>query len=219
MRRTEVNGRWPIILPDHRADFHEERPEWESVRLADMWDWVDWWPYNDGPSLIDVGSEEGDLTALYATWGFDVTFIDPSRPWRDQTLDTFTANGIDLPISFTGLADNYNYIEGVPVDEKRFATLDEKRVARITLDTFCEWFAVKPDAIMMDVEGSELRVLQGAEKVLEAFGPVVWVSVHPEFMANLGDSVEALFALMGRHGYEHEFLDRHHEVDYRFWRP
>ena len=227
MRATEINGRWPIILPDHRADFHEDRPWWEAARLADMYDslkaaHIDRFAHlapdhsTPPPRVLDVGSEEGDLTALFATWGCEVAFIDPSRAWRDQTLDTLRANGVNAPISFTGLADNYNYIEGKPVDEPRFVTMDEK-VARITLDTFCEWFDFRPDAVTMDVEGAELRVLQGSDMLLTE-DVVWWIAIHEDVDPH-ATTPSKIHAFMRERGFDDQFLAYDHEFHYRFWRP
>lgn len=182
-----------------------------------MWAWADIERDIKGtPVLIDIGSEEGDLTTLVGTWGCDVSFIDPSRAWRDQTLATFQANGLAMPVSFTGLADNYNFIEGTPVDEARFVTVDEKKVARITLDTFCEWFAIRPDAVTMDVEGSELRVLEGAEKLLGE-NVVWWISIHGEVDPH-AVMPSKVHAFMRERGFEDQFLAYDHEWHYRFWR-
>jgi hypothetical protein len=140
MRTAYINGRWPIKLPEHRARFHEERPWWEAARLADMHAYTWFW---SPVRLIDIGSEEGDLTALYASWGFEVAFIDPSKAWIRQTHDILTANGLPFGPSFTGLADNRVELTVKTVDEPRFVTMDEP-VGRTTLDNFCEYFDFYP---------------------------------------------------------------------------
>jgi hypothetical protein len=60
---TLINGRWPLLLPDHRA----ARPSWgwwEATRLAAMHHFI-----QPGDVVYDVGAEEGDFPCLFSTWG------------------------------------------------------------------------------------------------------------------------------------------------------
>lgn len=65
MVRALLNGRWWLTIPKHRAD----RPEWytdkgwERARLDAMHDVIE-----EGDTVIDVGAEEGDMSALCAKW-------------------------------------------------------------------------------------------------------------------------------------------------------
>ncbi|MDZ7742995.1 MAG: FkbM family methyltransferase [Bacteroidota bacterium] len=189
-----------------------------------MWAWLSaegWWPMDPPkvggvpPKVLDVGSEEGDFTALYASWGADVAFIDPSMPWITQTIDTLRANDLDVGPSFTGLVDDYNYIEGKRVEERRFVTMDEK-VARIRLDTFCEWFDFWPDAVTMDIEGAELQALRGAPMLLSE-NVVWWISVHECDPHALNPS--KVHEFMRERGFKDQWLGSLGEHHYRFWRP
>ncbi len=209
-----INDRWELELPDHRAEFHAERPWWEAPRLSDMFDRL-----SDTDTLIDVGSEEGDLTALYASWGPDVHYIDPSSYWRQQTLDTFAANDLVPGIGFTGFAADYTDLDPTGSQEgDGFAHLNERDdIPRVTLNYFATWLSKPPTALMIDVEGAEVAVLLGAQKLLAEDRPTVWVSVHPEFMKQrYNQNPHYLFGLMDNLGYDRTFLDDHHEVDYRF---
>lgn len=49
-----------------------------------------------------------------------------------------------------------------------------EQVEVITLDSFCNYRNLKPHCIKIDVEGHELRVLQGATKTLETTYVVQW---------------------------------------------
>ena len=73
---TRINGRWPLLLPPHRAA-RPEWPHWEAARLADMHDRI-----QPGWLIADIGAEEGDLPALWATWGARVYLVEPNpRVW------------------------------------------------------------------------------------------------------------------------------------------
>ena len=74
-------------------------------------------------------------------------------------------------------------------------------VAAVTLDRFAEDSGIAPDLIKIDVEGAELRVLQGTERVLGNFRPQLIVGVHPYWLPQ-SDTVEEIFRLLERHGYE-----------------
>jgi FkbM family methyltransferase len=205
-----INGRWPIRLPDHRADWHEERPWWEANRLADMYA-----HRNRIRSIIDVGSEEGDFTALHATWGWDVAWIDPSRPWLIQTLETIRANECLLGPSFLGFAASVDKLDGKIVEEPRFASLmEEDEIARITLDTFVSLTDFRPDALTIDVEGSELSVLHGAKQLLGE-RVYIWLSVHD--CDPHAPVPSACHEFLRGFGYQDQWLGSLHEHWYRFW--
>ena len=53
-------------------------------------------------------------------------------------------------------------------------------VATISLDAAAEKLGLRPDVIKIDVEGAELRVLQGAANILTQVRPVLLLSVHSD---------------------------------------
>ncbi len=73
-------------------------------------------------------------------------------------------------------------------------------VRSITLDCFCSESRVIPDLIKIDVEGAELLVLRGAERLLEEFHPALIVGVHPYWLPR-SQKVEQIFEFLERHRY------------------
>ncbi len=74
------------------------------------------------------------------------------------------------------------------------------------------------EAINIDVEGAELLVLQSAERLLKETRPLVWISIHPEFMkARYGHDDVAVHEFMAELGYRGTFLGTDHE-DHWFFR-
>jgi hypothetical protein len=74
-----------------------------------------------------------------------------------------------------------------------------------------------PTAISLDVEGSEWRVLGGAEKVMREFRPKIWLSGHPEFMMMYWE--EYLYDLrqfIKGIGYIEHLIDYQHEVHFYY---
>lgn len=85
---TLINERWTLLLPPHRAA-RAEWPVWERERLAAMADVI-----GPGDVVYDIGAEEGDFPALWASWGADVVLVEPNpRVWPNiRTI--FDGNGL-----------------------------------------------------------------------------------------------------------------------------
>lgn len=73
---------------------------------------------------------------------------------------------------------------------------------QVTIDTFCGVRGIDPDVVKIDVEGAELRVLRGAHATLMRARPRIFLSVHPQHLPLLGDSIEALAAEISALGYD-----------------
>jgi FkbM family methyltransferase len=56
--------------------------------------------------------------------------------------------------------------------------------------------ALRPSLIKIDVEGSELDALKGGKQTFDKFGPVLILSLHPEFIKLKKDSLEAIWNLL-----------------------
>jgi len=71
-----------------------------------------------------------------------------------------------------------------------------------TLDAFCDREPLpRVDLIKIDVEGSEVALLQGAERTIQRFRPVLMIEVNPSTLQNFGHSARDLIQAIGRHGY------------------
>ena len=163
MRQVLINGRWPLLLPEHRAA-RPEWPWWEATRIAAMWHHL-----LPGQLIFDVGAEEGDLPALWATWGLDVGLVEPNpRVWPNIKA-IWQANGLKPRFAYPGFLDDHSNgndagsdltewpacAGGPVIGDHGFWTLHEHPVApRTTVD---EWMAAGhlPDALTIDVEGAE----------------------------------------------------------------
>lgn len=265
MIETSINGRWTVKLPAHRA----ARPEWgawvdphgvehfgwEPERLDSMHehlmrlraDSIDL--YGEGrqfnerhprPVIIDVGAEEGDLTALYSTWGCDVIMVEPNpRVWPNIKA-IWEANDLRQPrVMWVGFAgemttidgtvdpENYRYSDEWPpcasgpvIGDHAFLHLSQHSHLRPTLRLDDLKFRI--GAITIDTEGSELTVLRGADRILREHRPLVWVSVHSDEIwmdENYPrDRRDDILAYMAERGYTAEHLATDHE-EHWFFRP
>lgn len=239
---TRINGRWYLTLPEHRAAREQwgdwtdgagvSRFGWETERLNSMCDNI---LQND--IVYDIGAEEGDMSALYASWGADLCLFEPNdRVWPNIKA-IWQANDLRSPLyCWSGFAGNLDRYESPPMLENAgawpssadgpligdhgFCNLGERDdIPSITLDTFAT-YAPLPDVITMDVEGSEFHVLAGAMGLLAHAKPLVYISVHPQFMKEMYDvEAQALHDLMAQLGYREKHLDTDHEEHWVFWHP
>jgi len=266
---TTINGRWNLLLPEHRA----ARPEWtgwEVERVQSMHANL-----RPGMVLYDIGTEEGDLSALYASWvadagrcpncgGYPATDVRAAQGplcWWQSCARTggggavlfepnprvwpniraiWEANALAAPIAtWVGFAGSGERVSrefvaehvlprdgkwpacasGPLIGDHGFLNLSERPdVPSITIDQMAAATGRPPDAITIDVEGAELHVLRGADHTLTEQRPLVWCSVHPEFMFHMYDQYERdLHDWMHDHrywavhlGYDHE----HHVLFY-----
>lgn len=259
MVNTRINGRWDLLLPEHRAERAEWATGWETERIASIYEELtrlsgggDFVKVDDRgatvsefvvppkrhPLVVDLGAEEGDMTALWASWGCDVVPVEPNpRVWSNiRTI--YEANDLTdrLAGSFVGFAgpedrdvargwtDAPRWPEaayGPVISDHGFCNLDERPdLPVIKIDTLIEALGRRaPDALTIDVEGAELEVLRGARETLLRDRPLVWCSVHPEFMwQHYGQYENDLHSFMGGVGYAPEHLAYDHEHHW-LWRP
>lgn len=73
-------------------------------------------------------------------------------------------------------------------------------IPTITLDTFCSEVGLRPNLVKIDVEGAELLVLRGAEKLLSESRPIVILAVHPHWLPP-GQSPQQIVEFMKAHNY------------------
>jgi FkbM family methyltransferase len=227
MIKTTINGEFNITLPKHRADRPEWHSEagWEKLRLKSM-------QSNLGADdvIYYVGAEEGEMTALCQMWGAEVVLFEPNpKVWSHFPI-TWSANNLQVPMvcvpgfasdKINSLARIYHNEWPPEVDSEIVAAhgfkelyLEGDSYGQITIDSCVYDHGIKPPtAISLDVEGSEWRVLGGAEKVLKEYKPKIWLSGHPEFMLQQWD--ESLYNLrqwIKNLGYKETLLDYQHEV-------
>jgi FkbM family methyltransferase len=225
-----INQKWTLQLLPHR-DRGEWWDDWEQERLASMHDHL-----RPDDLVYYIGAEQGDMPALLASWGCRMVLVEPVAKVWPMIRATFEANQLPPPIaSFVGFAgardperERWPHPEWPPQadliqvsDFEGFAHLHERTdLPVIRLDTindalmFAEAGVVA--AIAMDVEGSELEVLWGAEGLLTVHRPLVWVSIHPDFMGYYGDTPDQLHDFMFHCGYDGELLANIYEEHWLF---
>lgn len=124
-----------------------------------------------------------------------------------------------------------SWAQGEAAAHHGFKSLVESKqtIPNMTFDTMALNGAPVPDALTIDVEGAELRVLHGADEILREYRPIVWVSIHPTLIAHdypesgvlgTGDpdhERQRVIDFMTSVGYRSQHLETNHEEHHVFW--
>lgn len=202
----KINGKYELWMTPDRIEFHT-RLGWEKERVDSVAELL-----KPGMTAWDIGAESADFTAWYGILVGEagaVVPIEPSPPYWPSIRAHFEANDVPLKAWFAGFASDVTKLIPDKIDDKYASTIevDESgwpvcslgpvipdfgfrhlvqqahHTPQATIDDLVTLLHSTPDAIVIDVEGSELRVLQGANRVLREVRPLMWVSVHQPIMA------------------------------------
>jgi hypothetical protein len=91
-----------------------------------------------------------------------------------------------------------NYI--IKIREKNITI--KKKIESITVDYFCKENKIKPDLIKVDIEGGEIKMLEGATEVIKKFKPIIFLSYHPIHIEELGFTRKKIFQLLEKFNYK-----------------
>ena len=223
---TVLNGRYELIIPDHRAARPEwllENGGWEAARMDALHDSI-----TDGDLVYYIGAEEGEFPALCSLWGAEVVLLEPNPKVWSNIKAIWDANRLPTPICFPGFASTVTKKLGAEVERAwpaaAFDTieaahgfkelhLEADSYPQITIDDVYRELGLAPTHLSFDVEGSEFQVLRGAEKVIDDFHPTIFASIHPEMMAlHWGEWSRDLRNWLIERGYTETLLDYQHEL-------
>ncbi|MDR1551772.1 MAG: FkbM family methyltransferase [Holosporaceae bacterium] len=177
---------------------------------------------SSGSVFIDAGAHIGDLALLASRIvgkNGHVFAIEPSvRDFR-RLVDNVNLNGLGNVISTHRLAvsdqngkanllvaseerSSLNTL-GVGISSKGVENIGIETVDSITLDDFAERKKITHiDVLLLNIEGSEMRALKGAEKIIERFLPIIVLGVNNSALENNGTTCSALRELITKMGYE-----------------
>jgi len=233
MIETTINGTWKLKLPQHRAERAEWKTGWEVERIASMMATT-----TKDSIIFDIGAEEGDMTALLATKAKGVVMFEPNPKVWPNIRAIWEANKLKRPLGwYCGFAANTTdenppnkdwfkpellkdrdgwpecaYGEVIGDHGFRHLAQETDATPQIKLDEYCGRIKVYPTMITMDVEGSELEVLKGAENILRIHRPLVYVSLHTNFIEEMyGYPPQAVHDYMEKLGYKSTHLATDHE--------
>lgn len=164
----------------------------------------------EGGTVIDVGASIGDHTVTYAEWvgkdGMVAAFEVNPRAYECLVRNTKDLPQV-LPIKM-GLSDTNSKALLVELDNSGASYLlyggAESEVSVAPLDSY-EFANV--DFIKIDIEGYEVKMLEGARETIEASRPVMLVEVNRGALERAGTSAERLFEVLAELGYSMDITD------------
>lgn len=225
LRLLGAEGGFPIAVAGHvlRLD-----PQFASLR----WDRVEAEAYRAFAQLIsigdviyDVGAHIGTYTLIALHYGGPearVIAYEPADLTRGHLLTHLSWNQATEQVivrscccgDASGTATFYfdaRSPEGtnglLPVEG-----CSSKSVAVWPLDREVETLGMIPDLIKVDVEGTEMQVLRGAEQTLLRYKPALLLSLHPEPLAKQGTSPESVLHWLAERGYTCRVISQDHEI-------
>jgi FkbM family methyltransferase len=153
-----------------------------------------------GRAFLDIGAHMGIASVMYAALtdtGTRVIAIEPNPNVFPLLIANSQVNGMridcfrlafgaevgDVSLFVDGRDPNASLSREAPgkygcwsAHEK--PSLQEFRVARTTVDKFCDAFGLTPGLIKLDVEGAEFEVLRGAARTLRECRPLILMEAH-----------------------------------------
>jgi FkbM family methyltransferase len=233
--KVKVNNTWALEVPEDRATFFAQRPNWEIKRTQSMFENI-----KKGDVVIDVGAELGDFPALYATWGAKVICIEPQPKYWPHIKNYFDLNKVEPLACFAGFASTIDEREPALADFELgydgiwplcalqpledwngFRNVLETGVStpQCTIDKLLADYGINHvDMLTIDVEGAEFEVLKGAEITLREAQPLVYLSFHPEMIQrDWGNNFDDITHYMQQFSYDWAFLEKDHEEHWVFF--
>jgi FkbM family methyltransferase len=135
---------------------------------------------------------------------------------REHTVALGTEPGAEtmsVPIGRYGLVTGRSFLSrraGGPDPNAEFAGRIAVTVAVDTLDELCEREAIsRLDFVKIDVEGAELQVLEGGQRVIETHRPVLLIEIEARHAARYGCSPDDITSWLFQRGYTMHVWNMH----------
>ena len=161
----------------------------------------------EGTNAIDIGVNIGITTVVIAKkvgGGGKVYAFDPVSGHIDTLKKNLAANGLgNVSIFQMAMSDKVGTMDfyGGSIIPKE--NVEKSSVKTTNLDTFlAEEKVAKIDLINMDCEGSELLVLEGAEKTLKENKVKIFCEIHHPYLEELGQSVQDIVKYLKNLGFQ-----------------
>ena len=195
-----------------------------------------------GDLVYDVGAYDAITSVIAAeiVGAGNVVIIEPAEMNWGTIREYFVQNTSGLPrATYAGFLTNVD-TEGAVVHPNRFPPESDwyppsdyeehsnfrllndtwipevVKLPRMKLDSLAA-IVGPPKGVLVDVEGAEFLVLEGAVKTIEEFHPIFWISIHPKFMLDrFAHSTDYLHEFMKDWGYKSTLLADDHEQHWKF---
>jgi FkbM family methyltransferase len=173
-----------------------------------------------GNVIVDAGANVGYFSLLFANWMRGQGAVHAFEPFP-ETAARFDRNlNLNSPLRGTvflhrsALSDFKGRTRMHVPDQTNqgcnyLGEDGENEVEVTTLDAFCDRERLmRVDLIKVDVEGSEVALLRGAEETIRRFRPILMIEVNPAALQRFGYGSSDLIQAIGRHGYRMHYAGR-----------
>jgi len=167
----------------------------------------------DSFSCIDIGAHTGDFLRLFirhSPHGNHFAF-EPLPDFYNTLLNKYSDKATILPfaISNSNGTANFNYIRNAPsysgLQRRKYnisnPQIDLINIEQRTLDS-CIPEDIKIDLIKIDVEGGEYQVLEGAQRILQNYKPLILFECGLGASDYYGTKPEMVFDLLANQNYK-----------------
>ncbi len=173
--------------------------------------------------IIDVGAHAGQFSKLFSKMVKDghIYAFEPASYTRSILKSVkFFHNLKNVTIVPLGLSDNAGEIVlNIPIkssgslgfglshigeiaDDTKHQTYKET-IKLTTLDNYVEQNKIeKVDFIKADIEGWELRMLEGAKNTMKKFKPTLFLEINDKFLNRAGDSAKDMIKFLQKYDYK-----------------
>lgn len=163
-----------------------------------------------GSVFVDCGANCGTFTLLGARLGAEVHSFEPDADNFHTLGVNLALNHLTATINQACVGDTKGEVEFFINDPRQHnrgrhtlvndGTMTPVKVHCTTLDDYCSSFS-RLDVLKMDVEGAELRVLRGAERLLRRLRPMIIFEAHEKGATRFGSSAAELKKWLIAHQY------------------
>jgi FkbM family methyltransferase len=166
-----------------------------------------------GDVVLDVGANIGYFSLLLARWMRGTGEVHAFEPFA-RTADRFERNlslnpGLRRTVSLHGIAlSDFTGKIAMSVPDKGNSGcnyLDSNGAETIpveTVDSYARQIGLtRLDLVKIDVEGSEVAVMQGGRETFRRFRPTIMIEVNPGTLQRFGRTADDLFETLRSLGY------------------
>jgi len=161
-----------------------------------------------GMCFIDVGAHIGDYSIIASkvvgdqgrVYAFEIDEFNYSL--LDKNVKINKINNVEThhmgisdkkgKIKYIRVSASGNPLNHLVFNNEKLKDKDVVSVDCISLDEFCSKENIKPDVIKIDVEGAELKVINGMEKLLRNPNVKIFCEIHPYQLTCFGNTVNQI---------------------------
>jgi FkbM family methyltransferase len=164
---------------------------------------------NEGDTVIDVGAFIGDHTVAYARKAAIVLAFEPN-PMAFQCLK-HNMSGLDNVTIFETALGNGKTRAPLSGNNGNYGGAylgDHMKISDVDVAPLDEYNFSKVNLIKIDVEGCEIKVLNGAEKTINTHRPKMVIEVNSEALARQDAKPDDIYEWLEEHQYRASIMQK-----------